>query len=157
MHELDLRGVKASPEWEALAARMTVLWGDAAVEGHDNQWRALGQWVTTLEAHRTDPTPEIFSQAQSLVSGAPDFYAKLKDITEYIQKNIRYFVVVRGIGSIQAHPAADIFRNRYGDCKDKTTLLISMLHAAGIPAYYLAVDDRRGVVDPDAPSLTATT
>ena len=54
---------------------------------------------------------------------------------------------------MQAHPAADIFRNRYGDCKDKTTLLISMLQAVGIQAFYVPVDDRRGVVDPDAPSF----
>jgi hypothetical protein len=60
---------------------------------------------------------------------------------------------MRGIGGLQANHAADIFRNRYGDCKDKTTLLISMLQAAGIHAVYMPVDSHRGVVDPDAPSL----
>ena len=75
-----------------------------------------------------------------------------RSITEYIQKNVRYFVVERGIGGLQAHFAADIFRNRYGDCKDKTTLLISMLQAVGIQAFYVPVDDRRGVVDPRCPS-----
>jgi hypothetical protein len=149
---LNLSEVKASLEWEALAARMTVLWGDAAVDGRDNQWRALGQWFTGLEEHRPDPTPEISAQAQALTAGAPDFYTKLKNITEYIQNNIRYFVVIRGIGGFQAHYAGDIFHNRYGDCKDKTTLLISMLQAVGIEAHYVAVDDRRGVVDPASPS-----
>jgi hypothetical protein len=153
MQTLDLRNVKASLEWEALAARMSVTWGDAAVTGKDNEWRALGQWTTTLEANRADPTPEITAKAQELVAGAPDFYSRLKNITEYIQKNIQYFVVLRGIGGMQAHYAGDIFRNRYGDCKDKTTLLIAMLQAVGIKAFYVPVDDRRGVVDPDAPSL----
>ncbi len=153
MPELDLREVRASLEWEALAARMSVTWGEAAVAGKDNQWRALGQWTTTLEAGRPDPTPEITAKAQGLVAGAPDFYAKLKNITEYIQKNIEYFIVMRGIGGMQAHYAGDIYRNRYGDCKDKTTLLISMLQAVGIHAFYVPVDDHRGVVDPDAPSL----
>jgi hypothetical protein len=60
---------------------------------------------------------------------------------------------MRGIGGLQANRAADIFRNRYGDCKDKTTLLISMLQVAGIRAHYVPVDDRRGIVDPDDPSL----
>ena len=55
MQKLDLRDVKASPDWAALAARMSVQWGDAAVEGKDNQWRALGVWVTDLEANRPDP------------------------------------------------------------------------------------------------------
>ena len=91
--------------------------------------------------------------AQKLTAGAPDFYTKLSRITESIQKNVRYFVVMRGIGGWQAHYAADIYRNRYGDCKDKTTLLISMLQAIGIHAYYLHVDSERGIVDPDTPSL----
>jgi transglutaminase-like putative cysteine protease len=153
MPALDLREVKSHPEWAALAARMSVQWGDAAVDGKDNQWRAIGQWFTTLEANRPDPSPEITAQTQTLIAGAPDFYSKLSRITEYIQKNIRYFIVMRGIGGLQAHPAADIFRNRYGDCKDKTTLLISMLQVAGIHAFYMPVDSSRDVVDPDAPSL----
>ena len=154
MPALDLRDVKAHPEWAALAARMSVQWGDAAVDGKDNQWRAIGQWVTNLEANRPDPSPEITAQTQSLIAGAPNFYSKLTRITEYIQKNIRYFVVSRGIGGLQANHAADIFRNRYGDCKDKTTLLISMLQVAGIHAVYVHVDSRRGAIDPEAPSST---
>jgi len=150
---LRLRDIPSHPEWAALAARMSVQWGEAAVDGADNQWRAIGEWVTTLEAGRPDPSPEITAQVQSLMSGAPDFYARLSRITDSIQKNIRYFVVIRGIGGLQANHAADIFRNRYGDCKDKATLLISMLQVAGIHAYYVPVDDRRGVVDPQDPSL----
>ena len=137
----------------ALAARMSVQWGDAAVDGKDNQWRAIGQWMTNSKPIAPIPSPEITAQTQNLIAGAPDFYTKLSRITEYIQKNIRYFIVERGIGGWQAHHAADIFRNRYGDCKDKTTLLISMLQAVGIHADYLPVDIERGVVDPDAPSL----
>ncbi len=153
MPALDLRDIPSHPEWEALAARMSVQWGDAAVDGTDNEWKAIGAWVTSLESDRPVPSPEITAFTQTLIAGAPDFYTKLSRITDSIQKNIRYFVVSRGIGGLQANHAADIFRNRYGDCKDKTTLLIAMLHVAGINAYYVPVDDRRGIVDPDDPSL----
>ena len=153
MPALTLRDIPSRPEWAAIAARMSVQWGDAAVEGNDNQWRAIGQWVTTLEADRPAPSPEIAAQVQTLIAGAPDFYAKLTPITDFIQKNIRYFVVLRGIGGLQANHAADIFHNKYGDCKDKTTLLISMLQVAGINAFYVPVADRRGIVDPADPSL----
>jgi len=153
MPALDLRDVKASLEPEALDARMYVEWGDAAVAGVESEWHALGLWYTNIESHRADPSPEITAESQQLVAGATDFFTKLTDITEYIQKNVRYFVVERGIGGFQSHFAGDIFRNRYGDCKDKTTLLISMLQAVGIQADYVLVDDRRGVVDPEAPSL----
>jgi hypothetical protein len=150
---LDLRDIPSRPEWGALAARMSVQWGDAAVAGTDNEWKAIGEWVTTLEADRPTPSPEITTFTQTLIAGAPDFYTKLSRITDSIQKNIRYFIVERGIGGLQANHAADIFRNRYGDCKDKTTLLIAMLRVAGINAYYVPVDDRRGIVDPGDPSL----
>ncbi len=150
---LNLRDIPLRPEWAALAGRMSVQWGDAAVDGTDNEWRAIGAWVTTLEADRPQPTPEITSETQTLLAGSPDFYTKLSRITDYIQKNVRYFVVMRGIGGLQAHYAADIFKNKFGDCKDKTTLLIAMLKVAGIQAYYVPVDSHRGIVDPDDPSL----
>jgi hypothetical protein len=153
MPALDLENIHATPAWRALAARMSVKWGDAAVHGADAQWRAIGLWQEHLEEHRTDPTPEITAKAIELAAGAPDLYSKLSRITAYIQKNIRYFIVSKGIGGWQAHPAADIYRNRYGDCKDKTTLLISMLQAIGVRAYYLHVDSERGIVDPASPSL----
>ena len=153
MPALDLENIHATPAWGALAARMSIKWGDAAVKGAENQWREIGLWQEQLEEHRPDPTPEITAKAQELIAGAPDFYTKLSRITDYIQKNIRYFIVERGIGGWQAHYAGDIYRNRYGDCKDKTTLLISMLQAAGIRAHYLHVDSRRGIIDPADPSL----
>jgi hypothetical protein len=153
MPALDLENVHATPPWMALAAHMSVMWGDAAVSGSGNQWRAIGLWMQNLEEHRTDPTPEITAEAQQLVAGASDFYTRLSRITSYIQKNVRYFVITRGIGGWQAHYAGDIYRNRYGDCKDKTTLLIAMLQSIGVRAYYLHVDTRRGIINPDAPSL----
>jgi hypothetical protein len=153
MPALDLENIHATPAWRALAARMSVKWGDAAVKGKDAQWRAIGLWQEQLEAGRPDPTPEIAARALELVAGAPDLYTKLSRITDYVQKNVRYFIVEKGIGGWQAHYAADIFRNRFGDCKDKTTILISMLQAIGVRAYYLHVDSSRGTINPDAPSL----
>ena len=150
---LDLENLHATPPWSALAARMSVKWGDAATKSVDDQWRVLGEWQEKLEEHRPDPTPEIAAKAKELTAGAPDFYTKLSRITDYIQKHIRYFIVARGIGGWQAHYASDIYRNGYGDCKDKTTLLISMLDAVGVRAYYFHVDSERGIIDPNAPSL----
>jgi len=154
MPGLDLENLHATPPWEALAARMTVMWGDEAVKGTENQWKAFGLWEDQLEAQRPDPTPEITAKAQELTAGASDLYTKLSRITAYIQKNIRYFIIMKGIGGWQAHYAIDIYRNRYGDCKDKTTLLISMLQAIGIRAHYLvvAVGELHGAVNPEAPS-----
>ena len=58
-----------------------------------------------------------------------------------------------GVGGYQPHAAADMFRGKYGDCKDKATLLSAMLSSVGVHSALLMVDTERGVIDPDAPSI----
>ncbi len=70
-----------------------------------------------------------------------------------MQRNIRYVGIEIGIGGLQPHSADDVFRNRYGDCKDKATLLRAMLESVGIHSTWVLVDTRRGFVDPDIPSI----
>ena len=70
-----------------------------------------------------------------------------------MQRNIRYVGIEIGIGGLQPHTAEDVFRNRYGDCKDKATLLRAMLESVGIHSTWVLVDTRRGFVDPKIPSV----
>ena len=60
--------------------------------------------------------------------------AKVDAIYNYVSTQIRYIAVSFGIGRLQPHTAAEVFRNRYGDCKDKHTLLQAMLAAEKIEA-----------------------
>ena len=57
------------------------------------------------------------------------------------------------MADINRTPAEEVFRGRYGDCKDKATLLSAMLSSVGIHSALLMVDTERGVIDPDAPSI----
>jgi len=47
-----------------------------------------------------------------------------------------------GIAGFRPHAAEEIFNNKYGDCKDKATLLLAMYKVAGIPAYYALIGTR---------------
>ena len=148
---VDLQDVSMHPAMFALAGRMTVAYGPA---GSDlGTWKGLGQWYEQLSRDRLSPSPELAAKASELTAGKTDFYAKTEAVSEYVQKQIRYFVIEMGIGGLQPHAAADIYRNRYGDCKDKATLLSAMLATQGIHAALMMVDHRRGVVDADAPSI----
>jgi hypothetical protein len=57
-----------------------------------------------------------------------------------------------GIGGFQPHSASDVFTHQYGDCKDKATLLSTMLHEIGIDSYYVLIETSRGIVNPEFPS-----
>ncbi len=151
---IDVDDVPLHPSGYALAGRMTVHYGGPGLsQVTDGTWRSIGEWYDHLLHDRLAATPDIAAKAAELTTGKTDFYDKTEAIAEFVQKNVRYFAVEMGIGGYQPHAAADIFHNRYGDCKDKATLLSSMLSTVGIHAALVMVDDHRGVIDPDAPSI----
>ena len=151
---IDLDRVPMSPSYGALAARMTIHYsGPTLAYPEDGTWRGIGEWYTALSKDRLAASPEITAKAAELTAGKTDFYDKAQAIGDFVQQDIRYFVIEMGVGGFQPHAASDIFRGRYGDCKDKSTLLSAMLSTVGIHSDLVMVDSSRGVVDPDAPSI----
>ena len=151
---IDLERVLHRPAELSLSGRMTVRYAPAGKSANAaDGWQGIGEWYDALSRARLAPTPELTSKAAELAAGKTDFYDKTEAIAEFVQKQVRYFVIEMGVGGYQPHFAGDIFRNRYGDCKDKATLLSSMLSTVGVHAALLMVDSRRGVIDPDAPSI----
>jgi hypothetical protein len=149
---INLEHMLYRPAMFSLAGRMTVRYTPASTAPVDG-WQSIGEWYDRLSHDRLAATPEIAAKANELAAGRADFFDKTEAIAEFVQKDVRYFAIEMGIGGYQPHFAADIYRNRYGDCKDKATLLSAMLSAVNVHAALLMVDDRRGVLDPDAPSI----
>lgn len=151
---IDLEHLPMAPSGGALAGRMTIHYaGPGIFKATDGTWKSVGEWYTQLAKDRLIATPEIAAKAAELTAGKTDFYDKSEAIGEFVQKQIRYFAVELGIGGYQPHAAGDVFHHRYGDCKDKATLLSAMLSSVGIHSALLMVHTDRGVVDSDAPSL----
>jgi hypothetical protein len=151
---IDLDHVPLAPNEGALAARMTVHYtGPGLAEPQDGTWQGIGEWYEGLSRDRLVSTPDIAAKAAELTAGKTDFYDKAEAIGDFVQQKIRYFVIEMGVGGYQPHAAEDIFRGRYGDCKDKATLLSAMLSSVGIHSALLMVDSERGVIDPEAPSI----
>jgi transglutaminase-like putative cysteine protease len=111
-------------------------------------WEALGRWYVGLTSDRRNPTPEISQKARDLTAGKADFDNKARTLASFLQTDVRYVEIKIGIGGYQPHPAGDIFRARYGDCKDKVTLLSSMLQEVGIRSDYVLINTHRGIVNP---------
>ena len=153
---IDLYRVPMHPSFAALAGRMTVHYGPAsATNAPLGSWQEIGEWFDGLSRDRMVANAEISAKAAELTAGKQDFYDKAEAIGEFVQQQIRYFVITMGIGGYQPHPAAEIFHNRYGDCKDKATLLSALLSSVGIHSAIMVVDHRRGVIDPTSPSIVA--
>lgn len=97
-------------------------------------WSDVGEWYAGLEKDRREPSASIRAQADQIVQGKTTEEQKAEALYDWVGRNIRYVSLSFGVGRYQPHSAADVLANRYGDCKDKATLLESLMAAEGIHA-----------------------
>ncbi len=103
----------------------------------------MAQWYAHLAEGRTTPDAAIRAKTQELIAGSASNLDKMQALYDYVSKNIRYVSLSFGLGRYQPHAAAEVFANQYGDCKDKVTLLASMLEAAGISSDAVLIPSSR--------------
>jgi len=153
----EIREEEDMPPWEGVAGQMIVTLfppGGPAANSLPT-WNELGRWELNLAKGRRDPSPEIKRKVAELTASAPTPLARMKALAEFLQHDVRYVGIELGIGGWQPHPAPEVFAHRYGDCKDKATLMSSMLQEIGVDSYYVAIYTRRGSVTPDTPANLA--
>jgi hypothetical protein len=116
-------------------------------EGSDVQpavlatWDALSRWYEDLARGRHDLSPQVAEAARSIQSGIdPAPFPRIKGAGEFVRDKVRYVAVELGIGGFQPRPASDTLENLYGDCKDKATLLRSLLSSWDRPSYPVLVN-----------------
>jgi hypothetical protein len=126
--------------------------GGGANKGFQN-WREMGNWEAGLEQGRRNASPEIKQKVVSLTGSAATPLGKMQALAKFVQSDIRYVAIELGIGGWQPHPAPEIFTHRYGDCKDKATLLSSMLHEIGVESFFISINTVRGGAAPDRPPM----
>jgi Domain of Unknown Function with PDB structure (DUF3857)/Transglutaminase-like superfamily len=157
----DLKAIRREdqmPPMDGVAGRMFVTYfapGGASQNGFSN-WQQMGSWYLSLTNGRLDASQEIKAKVASLTASVPTQVARMRAVAEFMQHDIRYVAIELGIGGWQPHPAAEVFSHRYGDCKDKATLMAAMLREIGIESDYVVINTERGSVTPDVPAhLTA--
>jgi len=114
-------------------------------------WEQMGRWYASLEKGRRQPNAEIRAKAAELTKGKTTDLEKIEALYDYVAPNFRYISLSFGVGRFQPHAAADVLHNEYGDCKDKHTLLSSLLEASGYHASSVLINSGRKL-DPDVPS-----
>ena len=88
------------------------------------------------------PDDEMKAIADSLVVGINEEVEKVKSIYYWVQNNIKYIAFEDGESGFVPRPANTILKKRYGDCKDMSTLIYSMLKYLNIPIYLTWVGTR---------------
>lgn len=101
-------------------------------------WYAKGKWFYTVneEYDAFTPTAEVQSFVNELLKPAKDELDSISILTHWVADNMRYSGISMGEGEgYTLHNAEMNFTDRCGVCKDKASLLISFLRAAGFESY----------------------
>jgi len=150
-----IRKEEDMPPMEGVAGHMIVSFfppGGATLRNEFGNWREMGTWYSNLTNGRLDASPAIKQEVAALTGSLPSPLAKMRAIANFVQHDIRYVAIELGIGGFQPHPASDVFMHHYGDCKDKATLMSSMLRELGIDSYYVVINTARGAVTAKTPA-----
>ena len=142
-----------APAFTSLATNVVVNYdakGPTAVQSWEEAGRLYHPLFTTAEK----PGTEISMQVENLSAGKSDVVSKIDALYTYVSREIRYVAIEIGIGGYQPHPAPDVYKYKYGDCKDKATLLLTMLNDIGLRGYPALVGTRGDIeADPKVPTL----
>jgi hypothetical protein len=143
------------PSWKGVAGQMVISLfptGGGANKGFAD-WNEMGRWENGLAIGRREASPEMKQKVAMLTASSPTPLEKMHALAQFVQRDIRYVAIQLGIGGWQPHPAPEIFVHRYGDCKDKATLMSTMLKEIGVESYYFSVNTTRGAVTPATPAV----
>ena len=106
-------------------------------------WAEVGAWYRKLAWPQLKPGPELVGQAKALVKAGMSDAEKVAVLHEFVTRQIRYVGLEFGEHGYKPYAVDDIFARRFGDCKDKASLLKAMLAQHGIPSHITLVRTRR--------------
>ncbi|MGH7269937.1 MAG: DUF3857 domain-containing protein, partial [Polyangiaceae bacterium] len=90
-------------------------------------WSDLGRWYWGLIRDQLVPDDEVRRRAEALTKGLNDDASRVRAIYDYVIQKTRYVALELGIHGYKPYRCAQIFARGFGDCKDKATLIVTML------------------------------
>jgi len=93
-------------------------------------WKDVNIWAQNVFALKNEP--DLNSVFKEIFIGEETMDEKINKAINFVQDDIRYMGIESGIGSIKPFPPDQVVKQRFGDCKDKSLLLVSLLKKIGV-------------------------
>jgi len=98
-------------------------------------WQEMARWYNGLVKPQMAASPSLRKTVEELTAGKKTDEEKARALYDFAANRVRYVGLEFGISAFKPHPATAVYDKLYGDCKDKATLLITMLGMVGIKAH----------------------
>ncbi len=115
-------------------------------------WADVAQWAAPLYTVKA-LSPALSAQVEQWRKELPTPEARLLAARRFVQDEVRYLGIEMGPYSHTPTQPDKVFQRRFGDCKDKSLLLATLLNALGIEAHPALVNTQaRHTLDDWQPS-----
>jgi tetratricopeptide (TPR) repeat protein len=104
-----------------------------------DSYATLGRWYWGLSHEQLDLDDETRKLAHSIVQGKQTTLDKVKAVYNWVIKNTRYVALEFGIYGYKPRRCVQTVARGWGDCKDKATVIVSLLQELGIDATVVVV------------------
>jgi transglutaminase-like putative cysteine protease len=108
-----------------------------------SEWSEVVRWNLMLFKVKTPISAEIKNKIDEIRQNNPDEEQQLLAALHFTQDEIRYLGIEMGKNSHEPNPPGKVFRQRFGDCKDKALLLCTILKELNIEANPALVNTER--------------
>lgn len=117
-------------------------------------WGTLGAWYANLIRPQFALDSTLQNKLLQLLEGKHKDREKIAAIQDFVLRSTHYIAQEFGVYSYKPYPVTETYARRFGDCKDKASLMIALLRAAGIEARLALVRTRSlGAVAPHPASM----
>jgi len=109
-----------------------------------DSWKEIIDYTIELQDPQATANDEIRAKAAELTSKEDTVFGKVRAIGDFVRKKDYASIAmdVKQGGGYTPRTAVETFETGYGDCKDKATLMRSMLQTIGIESYPVIVNAR---------------
>jgi tetratricopeptide (TPR) repeat protein len=117
-------------------------------------WDYFTEWSHSLTSEVFAMDPDLRQLLRKIAAGKQTMREKVNAVYHHALTQIRYQQDYETfIAGVKPHTASAVLARGYGDCKDKSVLIIGMLRELGIKAHLALIRTRRaGAVLADVPS-----
>lgn len=103
-------------------------------------WADVVNWGLDLYEVNTKIDNKLLSKINEIDKANKTQGEKIKATLDFVQNDVRYLGLEFGIGGYKPFTPNTVFEKRFGDCKDKSLLMITMLNKMEIKAYPMLVN-----------------
>jgi tetratricopeptide (TPR) repeat protein len=97
-------------------------------------WKELGQWYWGFVKEQFDLDDETRKLARQVAKGAKTDAEKVRAVYDWVVTNTRYVALEFGVYGYKPHRCVQTVARGWGDCKDKATVIVTLLKELGIPS-----------------------